>query len=112
MTRISQRVWSFRLLACFDDSGMSLTIDQVVTQLQQEVVTVKAQVADQIRLASSVRAINNLATTQIPNDTSSLNDAKGLAHWPGERFSAVVEEDGGVLCSCDQGVRGDVGVVS
>ena len=35
-------VLSFRFLAYFDDSGMSLTIEQVVTQLQQEAITLKA----------------------------------------------------------------------
>ena len=41
------------------NSGMSLTSDHVVTQLQQEVFTLKAQVPDQSRLADAVRVINN-----------------------------------------------------
>ena len=36
----------------------------VVTQLQQETTTLKAQDADQTGLADAVRAINNLATAQ------------------------------------------------
>ena len=64
------RIWQF------DDSGMSLTIDQVVTQLQQEVSTFKAQVADQTGMAEAVRAINNLATAPVSKDTPSLIDVK------------------------------------
>ena len=41
------------------NTGMSLTIEHVVTQLQQEVITLKAQTADQTGLADAVRAINN-----------------------------------------------------
>ena len=51
-------------------------MEQVVTQLQQEVITLKAQVADQSGLADAVRAINNLATAQVRKDT--LSDVKGL----------------------------------
>ena len=43
---------------------MTMTVEQVVTQLQQEVFTLKAQVADQSGLADAVHAINNLATAQ------------------------------------------------
>ena len=39
-----------------------MTMEQVVTEFQQEVFTLKAQVADQSGLADAVRAINNLAT--------------------------------------------------
>ena len=46
----------------FDDSGMTMTMEQVVTQLQQVVFTLKAQVADQSWLVDAARAINNLAT--------------------------------------------------
>ena len=55
-----------------------MTIEQVVTQLQQEVITLKAQVADQTGLAEAVRAISNLATAQVRRDTVSLVDVKGL----------------------------------
>ena len=41
------------------NSGMLLTSEHVVTQLQQEVFTVNAQVADQSGLADAVRVINN-----------------------------------------------------
>ena len=36
-----------------DDSGMTMAIEQVVAQLQQEVFTSKAQVADQSGVAQS-----------------------------------------------------------
>ena len=47
-----------------------MTVEQVVTQLQQELFTLRAQVA--------ARAINVLATAKVRNDTPSLIDAKGL----------------------------------
>ena len=57
-----------------NSGGMSLTIEQVVTQLQQEVITLEAQVADQ----EAARAINNCATAQFRNDAPKLTDVKGL----------------------------------
>ena len=58
------------------DSGMSMTMEQVVTLLQQEVFTLKAQVVDQSGLADAVCAINNLATAQGKKDTPRLMDVK------------------------------------
>ena len=88
---------------------MSMTMEQVVTQLQQELITLRAQVAAESGLADAVRAINNLATAQVRKDTPSLIDVKGLCrpkeiHWTQGGFSTVVEEDGGILRWCDQGV--------
>ena len=57
---------------------MSMTMEQVVTQLQQELFTLRAQVAAESGLADAVRAINNLATAQVRNDTPSLIDVKGF----------------------------------
>ena len=57
---------------------MSMTMEQVVTQLQQELFTLRAQVAAESGLADAVRAINNLATAQVRTDTPSLIDVKGL----------------------------------
>ena len=57
---------------------MSMTMEQVVTQLQQELFTFGAQVAAGSGLADAVRAINNLATAQLRKDTPSLIDVKGL----------------------------------
>ena len=57
---------------------MSMTMDQVVTQLQQELCTLTAQVAAESGLADAVRAINNLPTAQVRKDTPSLIDVKGL----------------------------------
>ena len=76
---------------------MSMTMEQVVTQLQQELFTLRALVA-----------INNLATAQVRKDTPSLIDVKGLGRpkestGRGEDFPTVVEEDGGILRWCDQG---------
>ena len=79
---------------------MSMTMEQVVTQLQQELFTLRAQVAAESGLADAVRAINNLATAQVLRDTPSLIDVKGL----GRPNPTVVEEDGGILRWRDQGV--------
>ena len=57
---------------------MSMTMEQVVTQLQQEFFTLRAQVASESGLADAVRAMNNLATAQVRKDTPSLIDVKGL----------------------------------
>ena len=89
---------------------MSMTMEQVVTQLQQELFTLRAQVAAESGLADAVRAINNLPTAQVRKDTPSLIDWKGLPrsskgiHWPRGGFPTVVEEDGGILRWCGQGV--------
>ena len=57
---------------------MSTTMEQVVTQLQRELFSLRAQVTAQSGLAEAVRAINNLATAQVRKDTPSLIDVKGL----------------------------------
>ena len=69
---------------------MSMTMEQVVSQLQQEVFTLRAQVAAESGLADGVRAINNLATAQVRKDTPSLIDVKGVGR-PKE-FSGREEE--------------------
>ena len=58
---------------------MSMTMEQVVTKLQQELFTLRAQVrkAAESALADAVRAVNNLATAQVRKDTPSLIDLKG-----------------------------------
>ena len=55
-----------------------MTMEQVVTQLQQKLFTLRGQVAAESGLADAVRAINNLATVQVRKDTPSLIDVKGL----------------------------------
>ena len=55
---------------------MSMTMEQVVTQLQQELFTLRVQVAAESGLADAVRAINNL----VRKDTPCLIDVKGLGH--------------------------------
>ena len=44
---------------------MSMTMEQLVTQLPQEVFNLRAQVAAESALVDAVRAINNLATAQV-----------------------------------------------
>ena len=55
-----------------------MTMEQVVTQLQQEVFNLRAHVAAESGLADAVRATNVLATAQVWKDTPSLIDVKGL----------------------------------
>ena len=69
---------------------MSMTMEQVVTQLQQELFTLRTQVAAESELADAVRAINNLATAQVRKDTSSLIDVKGLGR--SKEFSGKEED--------------------
>ena len=57
---------------------MSMTMEQVVTQLHQELFTLRAQVAAESGLADAVRATNHLATAQVRKDTPSLTDVNGL----------------------------------
>ena len=57
---------------------MSMIMEQVVTQLQQEVFNLQPQMAAESGLADAVRAINNLATAQVRKETPSLIDVKGL----------------------------------
>ena len=51
-----------------------MTMEQVVTQLQQERFTLRAHVTAESGLADAVRAINNLATAQVRKDTPILID--------------------------------------
>ena len=69
---------------------MSMTMEQVVTQLQQELFTLRAQVAAESGLADAVRAINNLVTAQVRKDTPSLIDVKGLGR--SKEFSGKEED--------------------
>ena len=57
---------------------MSMTMEQVVTQLQQEVFTLRSEIAAESGLADAVRPINNLPTAQVRKDTPSVIDVKGL----------------------------------
>ena len=87
---------------------MTTTMEQVVTQLQQELFSLRAKVTAQSRLAEAVRAINNRATAQVRKDTPSLSDVNGLGRpkdfsWQGKGFPTVVEEDGRFLRWNDQG---------
>ena len=64
--------------------------EQVVTQLQQDHFTLRAQVAAESELADAVRAIDNLVTTQVRKDTPSLIDVKGLGRL--KEFSGKEED--------------------
>ena len=62
---------------------MSMTMEQVVTQLQQERFTLRAQGAAESGLADAVQAINNLVTAQVRKDTPSLIDVEGFGRPKG-----------------------------
>ena len=92
-----------------------MTMKQVVTQLQQELFTLRAQVAAESGLADAVRASNILATAQVRKRHSESHRCEGPrssegVHWPRGGFQTVVEEGGSILRLCDQGVWDDVGV--
>ena len=50
----------------------------MVSQLQQEVLNLRAHMTAQSGLSEAVRAINNLATAQVRKESQSLVDVKGL----------------------------------
>ena len=54
------------------------TMEQVVTQLHQELLTLRAQIASRVLMTEAVRAIDNLATAQVQKDTPNLIDVNGL----------------------------------
>ena len=65
---------------------MSTTMEQVVSQLQQDQFSLRAQVASQVQISEALRAIDNLTTAQVRKDTPSLIGVKGLGrpkgiHW-------------------------------
>ena len=70
--------------------AMSMTMEQVVTQLQKELFPLRAQAAAESGLADAVRAINNLATAHVRKDTLSLIDVKGLGRL--KEFTARGED--------------------
>ena len=82
-----------------------MTVEQVVTQLQREVLNLRAEVTAHSGFSEAVRAINNLATAQVRKETLSLIDVKGLGR-PKE-FTGR-EED--FQQWCDHGVGDDVGM--
>ena len=57
---------------------MSMKMEQLVAQLQQELFTLRAQVAAESGLADALRAINILATAHVRKNTPSLTDVNGL----------------------------------
>ena len=67
-----------------------MTMEQAVAQLQQELFTLRGQVAAESVLADAVRAINNLVTAQVRKDTPSLIDVKCLGRP--KDFSGRVED--------------------
>ena len=67
-----------------------MTMEQVVTQLQQELFTLRVQVVADLGLADAVRPINNLATALVRKDTPTLIDVKG--HGRPKEFSGRGED--------------------
>ena len=50
---------------------MTTTLEQAVSQIQQELLTVRAQVASRVRMSESVQATDNLTTAQSYEDVHS-----------------------------------------
>ena len=77
---------------------MSTMMEQVVTQLQQELFALRAQVASQVKIAAAVQAINNLATAQVRKDAPSLIDVgkeEDFQQWSNKTeafFAGVIKE--------------------
>ena len=57
---------------------MTTAMEQVVTQLHQELLTIGAQIASRIQMSEAARAIDNRATAQVRKDTPSFIDVNGL----------------------------------
>ena len=72
---------------------MTTTMDQMVSQLQQELFTLKAQVAARVQISEAA---------QRPGTSEGIP-------WQGGGLHKVVE-DGSILLWIDQGVRDDAGV--
>ena len=51
---------------------MTITMEQTVIQLQQELFTLKAQVAARVQIAAAVQVIHNLTTAEGRKDAPSL----------------------------------------
>ena len=54
------------------------TMEQAVTQIQQALLTIRAQTASRVRISEAVRPVDNLATAQAQQDAPSLIDVNGL----------------------------------
>ena len=116
-SQISRRVWSFWLLAYFDDSGMSLTIEQVVTQLQQEATSrwklkllieldlqmqyVPPTISRQLEFGKTIRV--SLTRKALVVRRSSLAREEDFQQW--------LKKTEAFFASVIQGVRHDVEVV-
>ena len=51
---------------------MTITMEQKVIQLQQELFTLRAQVAARVQIAAAVQVIHNLTTAEARKDAPSL----------------------------------------
>ena len=54
------------------------TVEQAVSQTQQEPITGRARIASRVQMSEAVRAVDNLAAAQAQKDTPSLIDVNGL----------------------------------
>ena len=79
---------------------MSMTLEQVVTQLQQEVFNLRAQVAAESGLAS----LSTISEGYSESHWRERSWTSEGTHWTRGGFPTVVEEDGGILRWGDQGV--------
>lgn len=69
-------------------TSMSIFASQARTQ--QQIIALRAQVAEQTGFADAVRAINNWATAQFRKETPSLIDVTGLGSRSGKKLQSGV----------------------
>ena len=94
---------------------MTTTMEQMVIQLQQELFTLKAQVAARVQIASAAQA-RLLTTAQARKDAPSLlntNDSRRPKEFSGkeEDFQQWARTTEAFFAGVIKGVRNDVGVV-
>ena len=90
-------------------------MEHAVSQIQQELLTIRAQIASRVQMSEAAREIDNFADSPSSERRSEshwrewLWSSEGIL-WQGRGFPTVGEEDGGILRWSGQGVRDDVGV--
>ena len=94
---------------------MMTTMEQAVTQLQQEQFTIRAQITSRVQIAESVRAIDNFTTAQAQKYAPNLIDVNGVGRpreFSGkeEDFQQWAKKTETFFAGVIKGVRDDVGV--
>ena len=93
--------------------GAMTTMEQVVSQMQQELLTIRAQIAPRVQMSEAVHAADILTAAQAHEDAPNLIDVNSQGRpkvFSGkeEDFQPWAKKIGGILRWSDQGVRDDV----